>query len=190
MNPPNAPRILTTTVGSYPVPDWLAALPSAQALLAATRVVFNLQRQAGIDLPTDGELYRFDANHPDTNGMIEYFVHKFGGVRREKLVGLGSLHPGSLSQQYNVCGKPGCRCKARPKPRRHGPYYKVSYVFRGRFTSRFVPRQEVAAVCAELANYKRLRKLTEAWVGLACVWPRKNANCRLDSRPKRFTLQI
>ena len=83
MNQSNAPRILTTTVGSYPVPDWLAALPSEQALLDATRVVFDLQRQAGIDLPTDGELYRFDVNHPDTNGMIEYFVHKFGGVRRE-----------------------------------------------------------------------------------------------------------
>jgi len=61
----------------------LAALPSEQALVDATRVVFNLQRQAGIDLPTDGELYRFDVNHPDTNGMIEYFVHKFGGVRRD-----------------------------------------------------------------------------------------------------------
>ena len=83
LNPSNAPRILTTTVGSYPVPDWLAALPSEQALVDATRVVFDLQRRAGIDLPTDGELYRFDVNHPDTNGMIEYFVHKFGGVRRE-----------------------------------------------------------------------------------------------------------
>ena len=83
MNPSNAPRILTTTVGSYPVPDWLAALPSEQALLDATRVVFDIQRQAGIDLPTDGELYRFDVNHPDTNGMIEYFVHTLGGVRRE-----------------------------------------------------------------------------------------------------------
>ena len=47
------------------IPDWLAALPSEQSLLDATRVVFNLQRQAGIDLPTDGELYRFDVNHPD-----------------------------------------------------------------------------------------------------------------------------
>jgi 5-methyltetrahydropteroyltriglutamate--homocysteine methyltransferase len=83
MKPANLPRILTTTVGSYPVPDWLAALPSEQALLDATRTVFALQRQAGIDLPTDGELYRFDVNHPDTNGMIEYFVHKLGGVRRE-----------------------------------------------------------------------------------------------------------
>lgn len=76
------PRILTTTVGSYPTPDWLVALPSEQGLLDATRVVFDLQRQAGIDLPTDGELYRFDINHPETNGMIEYFVHKLGGIRR------------------------------------------------------------------------------------------------------------
>lgn len=72
--------LLTTTVGSYPVPDWLAALPSEQALIDATRVVFDIQRQAGIDLPTDGELYRFDVNHPDTNGMIDYFVRPLGGV--------------------------------------------------------------------------------------------------------------
>ncbi len=77
-----APSILTTTVGSYPVPDWLSALPSEQALIDATRVIFDIQRQAGIDLPTDGELYRFDVNHPDTNGMIDYFTSKLGGVQQ------------------------------------------------------------------------------------------------------------
>ena len=76
-------QILTTTVGSYPVPDWLTALPSAQARLDATRVVFDIQRQAGIDLPTDGELYRFDVSNPDTNGMIEYFVRPMSGIRSE-----------------------------------------------------------------------------------------------------------
>jgi 5-methyltetrahydropteroyltriglutamate--homocysteine methyltransferase len=77
------PRILTTTVGSYPIPDWLAAAPSEQSLVDATRVVFDIQRQAGIDLPTDGELYRFDVNHPDTNGMIDYFMRRLGGIRYE-----------------------------------------------------------------------------------------------------------
>ena len=67
-------HILTTTVGSYPVPDWLVALPSEQAVIDATRVVIDTQEQAGIDLVCDGELYRFDVNHPETNGMIEYFV--------------------------------------------------------------------------------------------------------------------
>jgi 5-methyltetrahydropteroyltriglutamate--homocysteine methyltransferase len=77
------PSILTTTVGSYPAPDWLAALPSEQARVDATRVVFDTQRQAGIDLPTDGELYRFDVNHPDTNGMIEYFIRPMAGIRSQ-----------------------------------------------------------------------------------------------------------
>lgn len=76
-------RILTTTVGSYPVPDWLVALPSEQALIDATRVVIDTQRQHGIDLPTDGELYRFDINHPETNGMIDYFIRPLAGVRAE-----------------------------------------------------------------------------------------------------------
>ena len=75
--------IQTTTVGSYPVPEWLQAAPSEPGVIAATRVVFATQRQAGIDLPTDGELYRFDTNHPDTNGMIEYFVRPMGGTRAD-----------------------------------------------------------------------------------------------------------
>lgn len=77
----NAPRIRTTTVGSYPAPDWLRFAPSEQAIIDATRVIVATQRQAGIDLPTDGEVYRFDLNHPDTNGMIDYFVRPLQGVR-------------------------------------------------------------------------------------------------------------
>jgi len=76
------PRIIkTTVVGSYPFPDWLGALPSEQAVIDATRVVIHTQEQAGIDLVCDGELYRFDVNHPETNGMIEYFVKPMAGVR-------------------------------------------------------------------------------------------------------------
>jgi len=73
--------IRTTTVGSYPTPDWLVASPSEQSRSDATRVVLEIQRRAGIDLPTEGELYRFDVNHPDTNGMIDYFVRPMEGVR-------------------------------------------------------------------------------------------------------------
>lgn len=76
-----APRIKTTVVGSYPVPDWLVALPSEQALIDATRAVIHTQERAGIDLVCDGELSRFDLNHPETNGMIEYFVKPMAGIR-------------------------------------------------------------------------------------------------------------
>jgi 5-methyltetrahydropteroyltriglutamate--homocysteine methyltransferase len=76
-----ASQIKTTVVGSYPMPDWLQVLPSEQALTDATRVVIHLQEQAGIDLVCDGELSRFDVNHPETNGMIEYFVRPMAGMR-------------------------------------------------------------------------------------------------------------
>lgn len=78
---PSQPKILTTVVGSYPIPEWLVALPSEQALLDATAVVLKTQELAGMDVVADGELYRFDINHPDTNGMIDYFVRPLGGVR-------------------------------------------------------------------------------------------------------------
>ena len=76
-----APRIKTTVVGSYPVPEWLFAAPSEQGLIDATRVVIATQEAAGVDVVCDGELYRFDVNHPETNGMIEYFVRPMQGVR-------------------------------------------------------------------------------------------------------------
>ena len=78
-----APKIKTTVVGSYPIPDWLAAFPTEQALIDATAVVFKTQENAGIDVVADGELYRFDINHPDTNGMIDYFVKPLENVRPE-----------------------------------------------------------------------------------------------------------
>ncbi len=77
------PRIKTTVVGSYPIPDWLVTAPTQQALIDATRTVIATQEAAGIDVVCDGELYRFDVNHPETNGMIEYFVHPMAGVRTE-----------------------------------------------------------------------------------------------------------
>jgi 5-methyltetrahydropteroyltriglutamate--homocysteine methyltransferase len=78
-----APRIKTTVVGSYPLPDWLAAAPSEQALEDAMRVVLHTQEAAGIDVVCDGELYRFDLNHPETNGMIEYFTRPMHGIRSD-----------------------------------------------------------------------------------------------------------
>jgi hypothetical protein len=86
---------------------------------------------------------------------------------KARLMNLGALHPGSLSKQYNVCGKPGCRCKDPRHPRRHGPYYQLNYVFRGRKTSRFVPCQKVAQLRQELASYKALRRSIEQWTALA-----------------------
>ena len=80
---------------------------------------------------------------------------------------LGDLHPGSLSKQYNVCGKPGCRCKDPRRPKRHGPYYQLNYVFRGKKTSLFIPSSDVPKLRGQLANYKTLRRSLEQWIALS-----------------------
>ena len=84
---------------------------------------------------------------------------------KEELVSLGRLRPGSLSKQYNVCGKPDCRCKDTP-PRKHGPYYQLSYSRRGKSTTRFVRRGHITVIKDELRNYKRLQKLLDKWIEL------------------------
>jgi len=104
-------RIQTTVVGSYPVPDWLAACPSEQALVDATRVVLHTQERAGVDLVCDGELYRFDVNHPETNGMIDYFVRPLAGMR--SAIGFREL------QDYR--GQLGMSFRAKPPAVCDGP---------------------------------------------------------------------
>jgi hypothetical protein len=84
-----------------------------------------------------------------------------------QLLALGDLRPGSLSQQYNVCGKAGCRCKAPKNPKRHGPYYQLSYVHRGKSTSQFIRPGMVKTVKVQIARYKTFRQLTEQWLDLA-----------------------
>lgn len=85
---------------------------------------------------------------------------------KDEIAQLGELRPGSLSQQFNVCGKPGCRCKADP-PRKHGPYYQVSFTFRGKSGTQFVRREDVARVKRQLRNHQRLRALVEQWINLS-----------------------
>ena len=80
--------------------------------------------------------------------------------------GLGPMHPGSLGEQYNVCGKAGCRCKDPKKPQKHGPYYQLSYTWRGRSTTRFVRPERVDGMQRKVANYKRFRELVNEWVDL------------------------
>lgn len=86
-------------------------------------------------------------------------------VKRD-LAKLGDLRPGSLSIQYNVCGSPGCRCKASP-PEKHGPYYQVSYTRKGKSSSKFVKKKDLPAVRKQLKNYERLKLLIDQWVDLA-----------------------
>jgi hypothetical protein len=83
-----------------------------------------------------------------------------------QLNALGDLRPGSLSTQYNVCGTPGCRCKATP-PEKHGPYYQISFTRKGKSSSKFVRKEDLATVRRELKNYETMKTLVDRWIDLA-----------------------
>jgi hypothetical protein len=85
---------------------------------------------------------------------------------KRQLVELGAMHPGSLGQQYNVCGKPDCRCKDPRHPQKHGPYYQLSFTWRGKSSTRFVRPGQVAEMRQKVARYKRFRELVNRWVDL------------------------
>jgi hypothetical protein len=84
---------------------------------------------------------------------------------KQAVVGLGDLRPGKLSQQYNVCGKADCRCKADP-PQKHGPYYQLSFTRNGKSATQFVRKEDLAVVRPQLRNYQRLRELIDRWIAL------------------------
>lgn len=74
------PAIKTTVVGSYPVPTWLRVFSTRESLRDAMLAVIKTQELAGIDVVADGELYRWDINHAETNGMIDYFLRPLSGI--------------------------------------------------------------------------------------------------------------
>jgi hypothetical protein len=100
---------------------------------------------------------------------------------KKELTELGELRPGSLSKQYNVCGKASCRCKDPEHPKRHGPYYQVSYGRKGKSSSAFVRPESLADVEKQLANYKRLKELVNRWIDLGL----EHAQLQLKSSRKK-----
>lgn len=91
---------------------------------------------------------------------------------KEEIMALDlELQPGLLTQQYNVCGSPGCRCKADP-PQKHGPYYQLSFTRKGKSRTQFVRRHDLSLVQEQVRNYQRLKTLTDRWVALGMALSR------------------
>lgn len=84
-----------------------------------------------------------------------------------QIASLENFRAGSLSEQYNVCGKQGCRCKDEKNPKKHGPYYQISFYKNKKHTTFFVRKENVTAIKAEVKNYKILKSLIEEWVALS-----------------------
>ena len=98
---------------------------------------------------------------PDTDEIAALEARR-ARLRRE-LAALGDLRPGSLGSRRLRCGNPRCRCK-RPGEPGHGPYWYLTRTRRGKTVARSIPPALVDRTREHIAEYQRLKALTEELV--------------------------
>lgn len=108
---------------------------------------------------------------------------------KNQLLKLGDMHPGSLSKQFNICGTPGCRCKDPVNPKKHGPYYQLSFVHQGKSSSRFIQPQDVPEIKRHVANYKKFKALVESWKTLAAELTKLKMDILKMNRAKKSNVE-
>ena len=89
-----------------------------------------------------------------SHSTLERLEEAIQGLKRE-IGNLGALRPGSLSQQ------------ARKTKTPYGAYWHLSYTHRGKGHTQYIREAFVPQVKAEVANFKRFRKLIDRLITLS-----------------------
>jgi hypothetical protein len=89
----------------------------------------------------------------------------------QKITKLGPVLPGSITEQWNVCGKINCRCKSKDNPQKHGPYQKLSFTILGKSSTMFIKKEDLKEAKKRIKSYAKFKKLCGeivlAWVDQA-----------------------
>ncbi len=83
---------------------------------------------------------------------------------RDKLREIGPMLPGSISEQWNVCGTPGCRCKDPKNSVKHGPYYQLSFTVGGRSSTMFIKKEDLPEAHRRIKRYAQFKTLRKEMV--------------------------
>ena len=87
---------------------------------------------------------------------------------KEEILNAGRFHPGKISLQYTVCNNKNCHCHDKINPKKHGPYYQLSYSVKGKSRTRFIKSNDLDKVTDYINEYKRIKELlsdlSEAYV--------------------------
>jgi len=86
------------------------------------------------------------------------------------------MRRGSVSERYVKCNRPGCPCSDRAEAR-HGPYFSVSRVVKGRTQSRWLGAEQAQQVRQQIEAGQQFRKHVEAYWQACEQW----ADAQLDA---------
>jgi hypothetical protein len=89
-----------------------------------------------------------------TNKHLAQIKQRIEKIKAE-LAAIGDMRPGSLTRQFKD-----------PKTRT-GAYYQLSFTLDMKSRTDYIPRPCLAQVRREVANYKRFKTLSAAWVALS-----------------------
>jgi hypothetical protein len=86
------------------------------------------------------------------------------------------MRRGSVSERYVKCNKAGCACADRADAR-HGPYYSVSRVVKGRTQSRWLDAEQATVVRQQVEAGQAFRQHVETYWQACEQW----ADAELDA---------
>jgi hypothetical protein len=91
-------------------------------------------------------------------------------TKRERLINelaqVSDMRPGSLVGRFRKCGKPNCHC-AQPASQAHGPSWSLTRGVEGKTVTKVIPPgSAVAQTKAQIAEYRRFRKLVQELIEL------------------------
>jgi hypothetical protein len=83
---------------------------------------------------------------------------------------IGIVLRGSVTERYMPCGRPGCRCQAKP-PTLHGPYFQWTTKVKGKTRTVRLTPEEVPLYREWIANGRKLDQIIRDWeqTGLAAA---------------------
>jgi hypothetical protein len=107
---------------------------------------------------------------------------------RNKLAQLGDMRPGSLVGRFRKCGKPSCHC-SQPSSETHGPSWSLTRAVEGKTVTKVIPPGDaVEQTKAQIAEYRRFRKLVQELLELnveICDHKLKEGLALSDSKKNR-----
>ena len=89
-----------------------------------------------------------------TNKRLAQIDQRIAKIKTE-LAAIGEMRPGSLTRQFKD-----------PKART-GAYYQLSFTLDMKSRTDYIPRPCLEQVRREVANYKRFKTLSAAWIALS-----------------------
>jgi hypothetical protein len=86
---------------------------------------------------------------------------------KHKLAQVEDMRPGSLVERFRKCGKATCHC-AQPPSEAHGPSWSLTRAVGGKTVTKVIPPGSgVEQTKAQIAEYRRFRKLVRELIELS-----------------------